>query len=84
MEAQNEPAVFRGFRLYIAHGDALAHGLENFTELLWMVFIEVLRYQRDVVATSGKVLGVSDLYAWPRVCDVKVGNVPVLDEITKF
>ena len=85
LKTKYKAPILRGLHLYIAHaGDTLAHGPENFFELLWMILIEVLRDQRDVVAARGQMLGVADLSARPRVGDMKVGNMPLFNQTAKI
>ena len=64
-------------------GDPLRHRFQYLVEDGTVVFVEILRDERQILALGRKMFGEACVLNGPRRADVKVGDVPVLDEIAK-
>lgn len=85
LEPEYEPTIFSRSCLDMVHTGYLpAHGLQDILELIPVVLVKVLSYLCHVVAACRQMLRVAGLDARTSIRDLKVGDVPVFDQVPKL
>ena len=85
LESENEPAVLGRLRLHIAHAwDPLAHSAENLLELRGGGSHRDIAPPKRHCPRAWTDAGVTDLDAGPRVGNVKVRDVPVVNQAAEI